>query len=123
MGEADLWLDFGVATGTFLGSLYVTGNMIMWAWWLRTSDALLRWFFWAVIFVMVGIAQWSGTNAYLIWYALNDPPRGTLASRIVLLVGIAIMSLLTIGVFRQRKYNRGRFAGPDRRCPFPPARS
>lgn len=114
----DMWFDFGVALGTCLGSLYIAGNMVMWAWWLRSSDALLRWFFWGVIFIKIGVAQWAGTNAYLVWFQLNDPPVSTLPSRITILLGILVQSSLTIAVFRQRKYNKGRFAGVDRRRPF-----
>lgn len=120
MGGADLWIDFAIAFLTFLCCLYVAGNMVMWAWWLRTSDALLRWFFWAVIFIKLGLAQWAGTNAYLIFRGMIDPPGATLPARCVILIGVAIQVGLTIAVFRQRKYNRGRFTWRDRDTPFPP---
>lgn len=120
MGSADLWLDFGIASATCFGCLYITVNMLMWAWWLRTSDVLLRYFFWGVIFIMLGVAQWAGTNAYLIWIGLNDPPATTLWARVFILVGVLWQATLTIGVFQQRKYNRGRFSGTDRRSPFQP---
>lgn len=98
---SDLSIDFAVAFATFCCCLYIGCNMVAWSW-LRADDEILRCFFYSVVVVYLGVAHWSGTNAYLIWFGLNDPPVSTLLPRVFLLCGLLAQVGLTIAVFLHR---------------------